>query len=95
MIRFKKKEQHQCLCDPTGCTLETRDHILYHCPFWIREGIQLSRRGEPASWDLESLEAFQYADWTTVLFFLKWNPLAFTFEWRTLVEHAQLALAQK
>jgi hypothetical protein len=44
---------------------------------------------------LESLDARQYADWTTVLLFLKWNPLAFMFKWRTLVEHAQSAVTQK
>jgi DNA-binding LytR/AlgR family response regulator len=56
MIRFKKEGHPYCLCDPTGNTLETRDHVLYHCPFWIREGIEYSRTGEPASWDLDSLE---------------------------------------
>jgi hypothetical protein len=95
MIRFKKEGYPYCLCDPTGNTLETRDHALYHCPFWIREGIEYSRTGEPASWNLDSLETSQYADWRTVLSFLKWNPLAFTFEWRALVEHAQSAMARK
>jgi hypothetical protein len=93
MIRFKKEGYPYCLCDPTENTLETRDHVLYHCPFWIREGIEYSRTEEPASWDLDSLEASHYADWRTVLSFLKWNPLAFTFEWRALVEHAQSAVA--
>jgi hypothetical protein len=95
MIRFKKEGHPYCLCDPTENTLETRDHVLYHCPFWIREGIEYSRTGEPAAWDLDSLEASHYADWRAVLSFLKWNPLAFTFEWRALVEHAQSAVTRK
>jgi hypothetical protein len=95
MIRFKKEGHPTCLCDPIENTLETRDHILYHCPFWIRDGIEYSRQGEPAAWDLDALEASQYMEWETVLLFLKWNPMAFTFEWRALVEHAQAALAQK
>jgi hypothetical protein len=62
MIRFNKEGYPYCLCDPTGNTLETRDHVLYQCPFWIRESIEYSKTREPASWDLDSLEASQYAD---------------------------------
>jgi hypothetical protein len=41
------------------------------------------------------LENHRYADWTTALKFLKWNPLAFTFKWRSLVEYAHSALENK
>jgi hypothetical protein len=42
MVCFKKDGHHQCLCNPTELTSKIRDHVLYHCPFWIREEIELT-----------------------------------------------------
>jgi hypothetical protein len=39
--RFKKEGHPYCVCDPEEKTIESREHVLYYCPFWIWENIEM------------------------------------------------------
>ncbi|OCH90074.1 hypothetical protein OBBRIDRAFT_696197, partial [Obba rivulosa] len=75
--RFHLDGPVDCLC---GHAVESIQHILWQCPVWIRKWRPQSRMLE----ELERLDPF--AD---VLWFLRMNPLAATFEFADYQAKAQ------
>lgn len=99
---FHKDGPIACPCDPSGRTVETRHHILYDCPFWIRpdlpppKPVPLRRKLQIVKrkfGELRLLDEQAYASWEHVQRFLAWNPLTATFEWGELCEIAAHAVA--
>lgn len=72
--RFRLEGPTACHC---GAASETRDHILFECPLWLRPALL---RGRPAGPDPPAPP-----DLKTVLMFLKLNPILASFEWTELL----------
>lgn len=95
--RFNKDGPRHCLCDAQNPKYETRDHILYECPYWIRTHQPPARK--PAAERLELISAGkqlflqneeQRISPQEIIDFLVLNPLVGTFEWTDLMEHVRL-----
>lgn len=96
-IDFNKEGPTHCKC---GGGLEICDHILYHCPYWLRSNMlpqtvlnaaERQRLMDENSEDtirLAELEATNHASWQEVQDFFEWSSLAATFEWSDLVTKA-------
>ncbi|KAF9813481.1 hypothetical protein IEO21_05588 [Rhodonia placenta] len=84
--KFNIPGSHDCLC---GGGLETRDHILFHCPYWIRtKAPTTSQRAAPH--DHSSHQLRNQRGWFVddVLEFLRLNPMVSTFGWSEILAEA-------
>lgn len=102
--RFNKEGPVMCPCDKDNPVLETRHHILYECPLWLRPDmpklnhldfttkLNLAKRKHGP---LLLLEEENYATWQDIQRFLAWNPIVATFEWGDLTEHHIKAFQQR
>ncbi|EKM58643.1 uncharacterized protein PHACADRAFT_89605 [Phanerochaete carnosa HHB-10118-sp] len=84
-----------CLCTNA---YETRDHILYECPYWIRKSNIKPPKCAPDQTRLELISAGkqlelqnkeQVVTIDNIHELLLLNPLVGTFEWQDLMEHMQ------
>ncbi|KAI0075675.1 hypothetical protein K474DRAFT_1624239 [Panus rudis PR-1116 ss-1] len=90
--RFHLEGPRQCAC---GYPLETRDHILYDCPLWIRPK-SLKRPREPSRAMRNALILDEedeqirmgHPSIKTIYQFLDRNPMVATFEWADLLSQA-------
>ncbi|GJF00388.1 hypothetical protein PsYK624_166750 [Phanerochaete sordida] len=90
--KFNLPGRRDCWC---GCPLETRDHILYECPLWIRTAaIRQPTADVPQALLFDPDDPLllqQYAQRVNidqVASFLRLNPMVATFEWHDVVEKA-------
>ncbi|GJE91423.1 hypothetical protein PsYK624_075730 [Phanerochaete sordida] len=93
--KFNREGPRDCLC--TGVA-ETRSHILYECPYWVRprslpapQAVPRARRIEleEAGKQLQLQAEEQRASLHHIEDFLTINPLVATFEWQDLMEHVR------
>ncbi|TFY58003.1 hypothetical protein EVJ58_g6681 [Rhodofomes roseus] len=88
--RFKKNGPIKCLCGRGGHK-ETRDHILFKCPFWIR--VKKHKRSPfigPFGWKQRHVDTYYsrtQRGWapSDIVDFAYMNPLAATFEWAEIL----------
>ncbi|KAI0073446.1 hypothetical protein K474DRAFT_1558142, partial [Panus rudis PR-1116 ss-1] len=90
--RFNLDGSRNCAC---GHPFETRDHILYDCPLWIRSRSlqrprELSRafRAVLILDDEDEQTRSGHPSFKQIYQFLKQNPMVATFEWADLLQKA-------